>query len=537
MAKQLAFEEDAREALRDGVAKLARAVKTTLGPRGRNAVLDKSWGSPKVTRDGASVAEDIDLADRFENLAARLLREAASKTSEDAGDGTTTSTVLAEAIFLEGLKQVTAGHAPVAVVRGIQAAVAAVVAKLEAMSRPIEDAEIPGIATIAANQDAEIGKTIADALRRVGKDGVITIEESKGLETSVEVVEGMQFDRGFLSSHFVTDPEALVCELEKPYILIYEAKISNAAELVPLLEKVAKSKRPLLVVAEDVEGEALATLVVNKLRGILPCCAVKAPAYGDRRKAMLEDIAILTGGKAIAEALGIKPDAVSLADLGQARKVIVDTDDTIIVKGAGDPAELSGRCKQIRRELEGTTSDYDREKLQERLAKLAGGVAEISVAAATEAEMKEKKARFESAHNATRAAIEEGILPGGGVALVRAAAALDKLKVGPDERVGVDIVRKALSTPLKQIAQNAGHEGTVVLQKILGEKANTGFDVMSETYCDLIEAGIIDPAKVTKAALKNGASVATVLLMSDCLVTMETEKDDEDHGHDHGHTH
>jgi len=527
MAKQLVFEDNARSALRDGVSKLARAVKSTLGPRGRNAVLDKGWGSPKVTRDGATVAEEIDLEERSENLAARLLRAAAEKTSDDAGDGTTTSTVLAEALFAEGLKMVTAGHAPIAVVRGINRGVEAVLKKLEELSRPIEDSEIRRIATIAANQDDEIGKTIADAIRRVGKDGVITIEESKGTETYVDVVEGMQFDRGFLSPHFVTDPEEVICEFENPYILIHEAKISNARDLVPLLERVSAAKRPLLVIAEEVEGEALATMAVNKLRGILSCCAVKAPAYGDRRKAMLQDIAILTNGKAIFEALGLKLENLSLDDLGQARKVVVDADDTLIIEGAGDAAAISGRCRQLRKELEITTSDYDREKLQERLAKLAGGVAQINVAAVTETEMKEKKARFESAQNATRAAIEEGILPGGGVALVRAAAALDGLRVPASERMGVDILRKALAAPLKQIARNAGFEGTVVLHKVLAEQGNFGFDVVAEKYCDLMEAGIIDPTKVAKAAVTNAASVATVLLMSDCLVSTMPE-DDED---------
>ena len=534
MAKLLAFEEDARVALRAGVEKVARAVKSTLGPRGRNALLDKGWGSPKVTRDGATVAEELDLADRFENLAARLLREAASKTHDEAGDGTTTSVVLTEALFLNGLKAVVGGHPALQVCRGIQRGLAAVLEKLAAMSRPIKDEEIARIATIAANQDAEIGKTIADAIRKVGKDGVITIEEGKGLETTVEVVQGMQFDRGFLSPHFVTDPEMMVCELENPYILIHEEKISNARELVPLLELLAQAKRPLLVIAEEVEGEALATLVVNKMRGVLQCVAVKAPAYGDRRKAMLQDIAILTGGKAIFKEFGLKLDTVGIGDLGRAKKVIVDQDNTTIVEGAGDTAEISGRCKQIRKELEVTTSDYDREKLQERLAKLAGGVAEIRVAAATESEMKEKKARFESAHSATKAAIEEGILPGGGVALVRAAEALDSLDVPAEEKVGVGVLRSALAAPLKQIARNAGVQGAVVLRKIAGEKASMGFDVVAEEYRDLIEAGVIDPAKVTKAALKNAASAATMLLMSDCLVVMEVEKDEEEHGHAHG---
>jgi len=534
MAKLVAFDESARSSLRAGVEKLARAVKTTLGPRGRNALLDKGWGSPKVTRDGATVAEEIELTDRFENLAARLLREAATKTHDDAGDGSTTSAVLAEALFLGGLKMVIGGHPAVAVVRGINKGAEAVAARLAKMSRPLEDAEIERIATIAANQDAGIGKTIADAIHKVGKDGVITIEEGKGVETLVDVVQGMQFDRGFLSPQFVTDPEAMVCELENPYILIHEEKISNAGDLVPLLEKVAEAKRPLLVIAEEVEGEALATLVVNKLRGVLPCAAVKAPAYGDRRKAMLQDIAILTGGKAIFKEFGLKLDTVGIEDLGQAKRVEIDQDYTTIVEGAGDPANISGRCKQIRQELEVTTSDYDREKLQERLAKLAGGVAEIRVAAATESEMKEMKARFESAHSATRAAIEEGILPGGGVALVRAAAALDDLDVAPDEAVGVEVLRNALSAPLKQIVSNAGLEGTVVHRKVLAAKGTMGFDVVAEKECDLIEAGIIDPAKVTKAALKNAASAATMLLMSDCLVVTEVEKDEEGNGHPHG---
>jgi len=535
MAKQLAFEEDARASLREGVLKLARAVKSTLGPRSRNALLDKGWGSPKVTRDGASVAEEIDLADRFENLGARLLREAATKTHDETGDGTTTSTVLAEALFLEGLKMVTAGHAAVSVCRGLQKGAAAVGEKLGKMSRPLQEADIARIATLAANRDAEIGKTLAEAVRKVGKDGVITIDESKGLETTVEVVQGMQFDRGFLSPHFVTDADAQVCELENPFILIHEEKIGAARDLVPLLEKIAETKRPLVIIAEEVEGDALATLVVNKMRGILSCVAVKAPAYGDRRKAMLQDIAILTGGKAIFQEFGLKLEAVGVNDLGRAKKVIIDQDNTTIVEGAGDAAAVSGRCKQLRKELEGTTSDYDREKLQERLAKLAGGVAKISVAAATESEMKEKKARFDSALSATRAAIEEGILPGGGVALVRAARVLDKLDVSADEQIGVQVLRNALPAPLKQILKNGGIEGTVVLHNLRKEKDTVGFDVVAEKYCDLIEAGIIDPAKVTKAALKNAASVASMLLMSDCLVAMEVEKDADEHGHGHPH--
>ena len=530
MAKQVAFEDDARAALRDGVRKLARAVKTTLGPRGRNALLDKSWGSPKVTRDGASVAEEIDLADRGENLAARLLREAATKTRDDAGDGTTTSTVLAEALFVGGLKQAIAGQPAVEVARGISRGVAAVTARLHAMSRPLEEGEIALIATVAANQDAEVGKLIAEAMRRVTTEGVITIEESKGFATEVEVVDGMQFDRGYLSPYFVTDEDGLTCELERPYILIHEEKISSARDLVPLLEKIAKAKRPLLVIAEDVEGEALALLVTNKLRGIAQSAAVKAPAYGDRRKAMLQDIALLTGARPIFKDLGIKLDTVGLEELGEARKATIDTDDTILVEGKGDPADVSGRCKQIRKELEATTSDYDREKLQERLAKLAGGVAEVRVAAATETEMKAKKARFESGLSATRAAVEEGILPGGGVALVRAAAALDGLEGTAGELAGIDVLRKALAAPLTQIADNAGFEGTVVLRKVQTLDPTWGFDVVAEDYCDLIEAGVIDPAKVVTTALENAASVATVLLMSDCLVAEEPEEEDEDDG-------
>jgi len=535
MAKQLAFEENARAALKLGVEKLARAVKSTLGPRGRHAIIDKSWGSPKVTRDGATVAQEVDLIDRPENMAARLLREAAEKTSDDAGDGTTTSTVLAEAIFLEGLKQVTAGHPPVGLVRGLEKATQAVLARLTEMSRPIEEGEISRIAALAANQDAEIGKTIADALSRVGNDGVIVIEEGKGTETWVDVVEGMQFDRGFLSPYFVTNEDEVVCELDDCYILIHEEKISSAQDIVPVLEMMAEVGKPLLIIAEDVEGEALATLVVNKLRGIIQCCAVKAPAYGDRRKAMLQDIATMTGGTVVFKELGIPLESVEVGHLGRARKVVVDQDDTVIIEGAGDDAAVAGRCRQIRDELETTTSDYDREKLQERLAKLAGGVAEIRVAAATESEMKEKKARFESAHNAVKAALEEGILPGGGVALARAAAVLDDIRVPRDQKIGVAVLRSALTAPLKQIARNAGLEGPVVLRRVLAEEGNVGFDVVTETYGDLYELGVIDPAKVTKAALANATSVAGILLMSDCLVTEAPEEDDEEEDHHHNY--
>ncbi|MCS7161474.1 MAG: chaperonin GroEL [Gemmatales bacterium] len=535
-AKQLAYGDEARQKLMSGASKLARAVKCTLGPRGRNAVLDKGWGAPNITKDGVTVAEDIELEDPYENMGAQLVKEAASKTSDVAGDGTTTATVLAEAIFREGLRRITAGVDPMAMSRGIHKAVDAVVAELRKMAEKIDvkdKKEICEVATIAANNNAEIGERIAEALGRVGTDGVITIEEGKGITTEVEWVEGMQFDRGYLSPHFVTNQEEVICELEKPYILIYEDKISSARPLIPLLEAVSKAKRPLLVIAEDVEGEALATLVVNKLRGIVECCAVKAPGYGDRRKAMLEDIAILTGGKAIFKDLGIQLENVKLTDLGQAKKVRVDSENTTIVEGAGKREAIEGRCQQIRQEIEKTESEYDREKLQERLAKLSGGVAVIKVGAATETEMKERKALYEDALSATRAALEEGILPGGGVALVQAARALDKLQLQGDEQVGVELLKEVLEVPCRAIAENAGLDGAVVVNNVRKAKdKNWGFDALQLKYTDLRKAGIVDPAKVTRCALQNGASVACLLLTTETLVADIPKKEKEQPHHD-----
>ncbi len=537
-AKQLVFETDARTSLLAGVTKLATAVKSTLGPRGRNAVLDKSWGGPTVTKDGVSVAEEIELADKNENLGAQLVKEAASQTSDKAGDGTTTSTVLAEAIFKEGLRQVAAGHDANALVRGIKKAVEAAVIEIDKQAKKIDGKkDIQNVATISANNDHSIGKIMADAMETVGKDGVITVEEGKSLETYVDVVEGMQFDRGYLSPNFITNPDAMNVELDKCLILIYEDKIGSIQKLVPLLEKVQESKKPLLIIAEDVEGEALATLVMNKLRGVLNICAVKAPGYGDRRKAMLEDIAVLTGGTAIMKDLGIELDAVELGHLGMAKKITITADNTTVIEGAGSTKDIQGRIAQIRQEIESTSSDYDREKLQERLAKLAGGVAQINVGAASEAEMKEKKARVEDALHATRAAVEEGFVPGGGVSFIRAAAKLASLKLKGDEQVGVDIVRKALSVPLQTIADNAGEHGTVVVSKVAAAKGSNGFDALKLEYCDLIERGIITPAKVDRTALQNAASVATVLLTCDCLITelpVEDEGGHDDHHHDHG---
>jgi len=526
MAKQLAFNEEARDAIKRGVEKLAAAVKATLGPKGRNAVLDKSWGSPTVTRDGVTVAEEIELSDPNENMGAQLVKEAASKTSDVAGDGTTTATVLAEAIYREGLKNVTAGADPMALQAGIQLAADAVVKEIEKMSRPIrEKTEIAQIGTIAANNEAEVGKMIAEAMDKVGKDGVITVEEGKGIETTVDVVEGMQFDRGYLSPHFVTNMEEMQVEFEKPYILVHEDKISAVKDLIPLMEKCAKENKQLLVIAEDVEGEALATMVVNKMRGVLQCCAVKAPGYGDRRKAMLEDIATLTGARAIFKDLGVKLEAIKIEDLGTAEKVTVDNDNTTIIKGAGSKSAVQGRIEQIRREIEATTSDYDREKLQERLAKLAGGVAQINVGAATETEMKERKARVEDALHATRAAIEEGIVPGGGVTLLRAIKGLDKIDADGATAAGVEIVRRALRLPAVTIAKNAGVEGAVVAKKILESKDKAfGFDAEKEKYCNLIEAGIVDPAKVTRCAVQNAVSVAGLLLTTGCMVSDIPEK-------------
>ena len=524
-AKQLAFDQEAREGIRKGVRTLARAVKITLGPRGRNVILEKSWGAPTVTKDGVTVAKEIDLKDKYENMGARLVREVASKTSDTAGDGTTTATVLAEAIFEEGLKNVTAGANAMLLKRGIDKAVEAVVERLKKMSIPVKGKkEIAQVGCIAANNDAEIGSMIADAMEKVGKDGVITVEEGKTMETAVEWVEGMQFDRGYQSPYFVTDADTMEAVLEDPYILIHEKKIGSVQKLIPLLEKIARAGKPLVVICEEVEGEALATLVVNKLRGTLKCAAAKAPGYGDRRKAMLQDIAILTGGKAFFEDLGIELDKIELNDLGRAKKVVMDKDNTTIIEGAGTTEAIQGRIKQIKHEIEVTTSDYDREKLQERLAKLAGGVAQINVGAATEVEMKEKKARVEDALHATRAAVEEGILPGGGVALVRAGGCLDALKLKGDEGVGVDIVRRALSSPMRQIADNAGLDGAVVLEKVKDMKDTEGYDALGDKYCDLVDAGIIDPTKVVRCALQNAASVAGLLLTTDCLVAEIPEK-------------
>jgi chaperonin GroEL len=539
MPKQLAFDQDARDALKRGVTKLAKAVKITLGPRGRNAVLDKGYGGPSVTKDGVSVAEEVELKDPNENLGAQLVKEVASKTSDTAGDGTTTATVLAEALFLEGLKHVTAGANSMDINRGLHKGVERVVEELRKMSRSIKDKkEIAQTGTIAANGDEKTGEMIAEAMEKVGKDGVITVEEGKTIDTTVEVVEGMQFDRGYLSPHFVTDPDKMEAVLEDVFVLVHEDKISNVKKLIPLLERVAQAGRPLLVLAEDVEGEALATLVVNKLRGIVKACAVKAPGYGDRRKAMLEDIAILTGGKALFKDLGVDLENLNPKDLGRARKAVVTSENTLIVQGAGTKQAIQARIAQIRREMEQTDSDYDREKLQERLAKLAGGVAQIRVGAATETEMKEKKARVEDALHATRAAIEEGILPGGGVALLRSAASLKSVKLEGDEAVGLDILRKALEAPLRHIAENAGVDGSVVVKKVLEGKGGFGFDAERNRYTDLVDAGIIDPVKVTRSAIQNAASVAGLLLTTDALITdVKEEKDEEGHGHGHHHHH
>ncbi len=528
--KQLAFESDARAKLLAGVEKLSAAVKSTLGPRGRNAILDKSWGGPTVTKDGVTVAEEIELIDKSENLGAKLVKEAASKTSKIAGDGTTTATVLTEALFKEAYRNLAAGADAMALARGMQAAAKAVTDKLASLAKPIDitkTADIINIASVSANNDAAIGKIMAEAFQRVGKDGVITVEEGKSFETAVEFVEGMQFDRGYLSPHFVTDTDNMVCELEKPYILIHEEKISNVAKLVPLLEKVAKSKRPLLIIAEDVESEVLATLVVNKLKGILQCAVVKAPGYGDRRKAMLDDIAILTGAEPIFKDLGIDMESVSIKQLGQAKKVTIDNDNTIIVEGAGSQEAINGRIKQIKDEVEVTTSDYDREKLQERLAKLTGGVAQINVGAASEAEMKERKARIEDALHATRAAIEEGIVPGGGVALIRCLDAVKKLKLQGDEKTGADILAKALKMPCYYIAANAGATPNIVVNKVSEGTGGFGYNADTDKYEDLVEAGVIDPAKVTRIALQNAVSIAGLLLTTDCLVTEKPKEKEE----------
>jgi chaperonin GroEL len=520
--KQLAFEADARAALLAGVEKLAAAVKPTLGPRGRNAVLDKSWGGPTVTKDGVTVAEEIELHDKNENLGAKLVREAASKTSKVAGDGTTTATVLAEAIFKEAYKNIAAGADAMALARGLHKACKAVTDKLALLARPVDIAkanDIINVAAVSAHNEIAIGKIMADAFQRVGKDGVITVEEGKSFQTTVEFVEGMQFDRGYLSPHFVTDPENMVCVLERPYILVHEEKISSVTKLLPLLEKIARSKRSLLIIAEELESEALAMLVVNKLKGVLQVAAVKAPGYGDRRKAMLQDIAALTGAEPIFKDLGIDLEHIGVKQLGQAKKVTIDNDNTIIVEGAGSREAISGRIKQIKSEIEATTSDYDREKLQERLAKLTGGVAQISVGAASEAEMKERKSRIEDALHATRAAIEEGIVPGGGVALIRCIDTVKQLKLEGDEQTGADILAKALTMPCYYIAANAGATPNIVVNNVRQGKGSFGYNADTDKYQDLVEAGVIDPAKVTRIALQNAVSIASLLLTTDCLVT------------------
>jgi chaperonin GroEL len=526
-AKQLQFDENARHALLRGVEKLARAVKATLGPSGRNVILDKKFGSPTITKDGVTVAKEIELEDPYENMGAQLVREVASKTSDIAGDGTTTATVLAESIYKEGLRNVTAGANPTSLQRGIMKAVEAIVEELKKISKKVSDrTEIAQVATVSANWDKTIGEIIADAMDKVGKDGTITVEEAKSIETTLEVVEGMQFDKGYLSPYFVTNAEAMEAILENPYILIYEKKISSLKDMLPLLEKVAKAGRPLLIISEDVEGEALATLVVNKLRGTLQVCAVKAPGFGDRRKAMLEDIAVLTGGRLISEDLGIKLENIKLEDLGRTKRATIDKENTTIVEGEGKQVDIKGRIAQIRRQIEETTSDYDREKLQERLAKLAGGVAVINVGAATETEMKEKKARVEDALHATRAAVEEGIVAGGGVAYLRTQKVLDNIKdLEADEKVGVAIVRRAIEEPTRQLADNAGKEGALVVEEVKKRKGNEGYDVAADEYKDLVKAGIVDPTKVARTALQNAASISGLLLTTEALVTEIPEKE------------
>jgi chaperonin GroEL len=538
MAKQLVFDEAARQALLRGVEKLARAVKATLGPAGRNVILDKKFGSPTITKDGVSVAKEIELECPYENMGAQLIREVSSKTSDIAGDGTTTATVLAEAIYKEGLRNVTAGANPISLQRGIMKATEAIVAQLKVISKKVSDTkEIAQVATVSANWDTEIGGIIAEAMDKVGKDGTITVEEAKGIETTLDVVEGMQFDKGYLSPYFVTDPESMEASFESALILIHEKKISSLKDMLPLLEKVAKSGKPLIIIAEDVEGEALATLVVNKLRGILNIAAVKAPGFGDRRKAMLEDIAILTGGRVITEDLGIKLESVELSDLGQAKRITISKDSTVIVEGGGTSEAITGRVNQIRRQIEETTSDYDSEKLQERLAKLAGGVAVINVGAATETEMKEKKMRVEDALHATRAAVEEGIVPGGGTALIRAQAALGDLGLTGDELTGAGIVARAVEAPLRQLVANAGREGALVVEKVKNGKGGEGYNVATDKFEDLIKSGVVDPTKVTRSALQNAASIAGLLLTTEALITDLPEKEAAGaggHGHDHG---
>ena len=535
-AKQLVFDEQARQALLRGVQKLSRAVVATLGPKGRNVVIDKKFGSPTVTKDGVTVAKEIELEDPYENMGAQMVREVASKTSDIAGDGTTTATVLAEAIYREGLKFVTAGANPIGIQRGINKAVEAAVEQLGKISKKVKDKEeIKQVAAVSANWDFEIADKIADAMDKVGKDGTITVEEAKSIETTLEVVEGMQFDKGYLSPYFVTNAETMEVKMEDPYILIFEKKISNLKDLLPLLEKAARTGKPFLIIAEEVEGEALATLVVNKLRGTLNVCAVKSPGFGDRRKAMLEDIAVLTGGKFITEDLGIKLETVELADLGRAKTVIIDKENTTIVEGAGKNSDIQGRVNQIRRQIEETTSDYDREKLQERLAKLAGGVAVINVGAATESEMKEKKMRVEDALHATRAAVEEGIVAGGGVALIRCIPAIDAVKgANEDETIGISIVKRAVEAPLRSLAANAGEEGSVIVDKVKKAKGNEGYNVATGNYEDLVKAGVVDPKKVTRSALQNAASIAGLLLTTECLITDLPEKEKPAAGGGHG---
>jgi len=527
-AKEIKYDMKAREAVLRGINTLADAVKVTLGPRGRNVILEKSWGAPTVTKDGVTVAKEIELEDRFENMGAQMVKEVASKTSDVAGDGTTTATILAQSMYAEGQKMVAAGNDPMAIKRGIDKAVEMVVSELARMSKPTKDQrEIAQVGSISANNDETIGNIIAEAMNKVGKEGVITVEEAKSMETTLEVVEGMQFDRGYLSPYFVTDPEKMEASLSDPYILIHEKKISVMKDLLPVLEQVAKMGKPLVIIAEDVEGEALATLVVNKLRGTLQCSAIKAPGFGDRRKAMLEDIAILTGGQVVSEDLGIKLENITVSDLGRAKRMVIDKDNTTIVDGAGSRSALEGRVRQIRAQIDETTSDYDREKLQERLAKLIGGVAVINVGAATEPEMKEKKARVEDALNATRAAVEEGIVPGGGVALVRCIPALDKIKIKAAKKIGARIVQRAMEEPLRQIAHNAGHEGSVVVDKVKNEKGAFGFNADTEKYENLMKAGVIDPTKVVRYAVQNAASVAGLMLATEAMVAEKPEEKKE----------
>ena len=536
-AKLVTYDAEARKSLLMGVEKLARAVKVTLGPRGRNAVIDKGWGSPTITKDGVTVAEEVELKDKFENIGAKLVKEAASKTSDVAGDGTTTATVLAEAIFKEGYRYLTSGADAMALARGIRAAVEAVSQNLKSQSKDVDGkADVANVAAISANNDRVIGDIMADAMEKVGKDGVITVEEGKGLETTIDVVEGMQFDRGYLSQNFVTNPDAMEVQMDRPLVLVYEDKISSATKLLPLLEKLQKAKKPLFIIAEDIDGEALATLVVNKLRGILNVAAVKAPGYGDRRKAMLQDIAVLCGGEAIMKDLGVDLDAVELTQLGTAKSIRIDNDNTTIIEGAGDTEAIQGRIAQIRAEIDSTTSDYDREKLQERLAKLAGGVAQINVGAATEAELKEKKSRIEDALHATRAAVAEGVVAGGGVALIRALSALDGNALGltGDAALGVKIVRQACTAPLRQIAENAGESGAVVVRRVMESKDSQGYNALTGEYVDMLQAGILTPTKVERTALQNAAEVAILLLTTDCIVVEAPKKGGGGGGHDHG---